>query len=96
MALGDDFGFGFGVLVDDGLWVVEWVRWLVCWGFFLWWGDQGEEAGSGKEGRKEGDYLCLRYFGVCGDVAVVLVGESGFGFAEVFAGGVEGGFGHVC
>ena len=38
----------------------------------------------------------MRYFGVCGDVAVVLVGEFGFGFAEVFAGGVEGGFGHVC
>lgn len=50
---------------------------------------------GGREGGGEG-YLCLRYFGVCGDVAVVLLGELGFSFPEVFAGGVEGGFRHGC
>ncbi len=55
----------------------------------------GEERGvcSGRCGR-EGAYLCLSHFGVGGDVAVVLFGDLGFGLAEVFAGCVEGGFGH--
>lgn len=41
-------------------------------------------------------YLCLRNFGVGGDVAVIFFGELGFGLADVFAGHVEGGFGHGC
>ena len=44
----------------------------------------------------EGGYLHLGHFGICGDVAVVFVGELGFSLAEVFASGVEGGFGHGC
>ena len=44
----------------------------------------------------EGGYLHLGHFGICGDVAVVLLGELGFSLAEVFASGVEGGFGHGC
>ncbi len=48
------------------------------------------------EGGREGGYLCLSHFGVGGDVAVVLLGDLGFRLAEVFAGCVEGGFGHDC
>lgn len=46
----------------------------------------------GREGR--GGYHCLSYFRVCGDTAVVLFRDLGFSLAEIFAGGVEGGFGH--
>lgn len=58
----------------------------------MWWGVAGNEQGQ-EEGKKS-TYLCLRYFRVGGDVAVVLVGEFGLSFAEVFASGVEGGFRH--
>ena len=36
----------------------------------------------------------MRYLGVCGDGAVVVFGDLGFCLAKVFAGRVEGGFGH--
>lgn len=66
---------------------------------FLWWGLWGVvfggERGKGIRGRMgEGMYLHLRDFRLFGHVTVVFVGELGFGFAEVFAGGVEGGVGH--
>ena len=41
-----------------------------------------------------GGYHCLGYFGVGGDVAIVLVGDLGCSLAEVFAGSVKRGFGH--
>ena len=48
----------------------------------------------GVRGEGKRSYLCLSYLGVCGDVAVVLLGDLGFSLAEVFARSVEGGFGH--
>lgn len=72
-----------------GFWLVVWVCGM---GVCLELGDFREKRGVG--GRN--GYLCLGYFGVGGDVAVVLSGDLGFSLAEVFAGGVEGGFGHDC
>ena len=62
---------------------MDWVGLIGQWG-------RGEVGGA----RGKGGYHCLSYFGVGGDVAVVLSRDLRFGLAEVFTGHVEGGFGH--
>lgn len=88
LALGDECGFGSRVLVDEGLGGGGGL--VVCVGCLA--VERCSERGKGRRG----EYLCLSYFGVGGDVAVVLFGDLGFSLAEVFVRHVEGGFGHGC
>lgn len=71
---------------------MDWVRLVVG---IEYWGGACFGGSRRQRGVREG-YFCLSYFGVGGDVAVVLLGDLGFRLAEVFAGRVEGGFGHGC